>query len=65
MSRTTRVILVDDIDGSEDDVREVAFSLDGKSYAIDLSAANRTDLEAALQPYVGAARKVGRKRAKR
>ena len=65
MSRTSRVILVDDIDGSEDDVRAVTFALDGKSYEIDLSAANFAELEAALRPFVGAARPVRRKRVKR
>src|SRR3954449_3139195 len=40
MALITRVYLVDDLDGSEDDVSTVMFNLDGKDYEIDLSADN-------------------------
>ena len=63
--RTTKVIFVDDIDGSEDDVRSVTFGLDGREYEIDLSATNATALEEALAPYRDAARVVTGSRRKR
>jgi len=47
--------LVDDLDGRKAE-RTVEFSLDGHSYAIDLSKRNITALQKTLQPYVDAAR---------
>ncbi|MFZ4718639.1 MAG: histone-like nucleoid-structuring protein Lsr2 [Ilumatobacteraceae bacterium] len=51
--------LIDDLDGSEDDVQTVRFALSGKAYELDLSAANRQLLEDALQPFVSVARTPG------
>jgi hypothetical protein len=48
---------VDDIDGSEAD-GTTTFGLDGTSYEIDLSGANRDKLEKALAPFINAARPV-------
>lgn len=48
--------LVDDLDGSEAD-RTIAFSINGDGYAIDLSSANAEKFEAALAPFVDAARR--------
>jgi hypothetical protein len=60
------IVLVDDLDGTEgDDVREVTLSLNGTAYELDLSAANREALDAALAPFVSAGRRVVRKRRKR
>ena len=42
MALITRVYLVDDLDGSEDDVSTVTFTLDGKDYEIDLPPATPT-----------------------
>lgn len=53
-----RTIVVDDLDGSED-AREVTFSLDGETWRIDLSEANRQRLRAALGEFIEAAVKVG------
>ena len=40
MATVTHTYMIDDLDGSEDDVSTVLFALDKKDYAIDLSAAN-------------------------
>lgn len=65
MARQVQVLLVDDLDQSPAD-RNVTFSLDGEHYEIDLSKPNIEKLEAALEPYIQAARKVrgGRSRAR-
>lgn len=66
MSRRTLVVLVDDLDGAEgDDVREVTLAIDGVTYDLDLSAANRAALDDALAPYVAAGRKRTSTRRKR
>lgn len=54
MARQVRVILTDDIDGSEG-ARTVEFSLEKTSYTIDLSEANIAKLESALAPFVAKA----------
>lgn len=54
--------LVDDLDGSEAD-RTIAFSINGEGYAIDLSSANAEKFEAALAPFVDAARRTSSGRA--
>jgi hypothetical protein len=48
---------IDDIDGSEAE-GTTRFALDGTSYEIDLSGANRDKLEKALAPFIGKARPV-------
>jgi hypothetical protein len=59
MAKQTIVKLTDDIDGTSAD-ETVVFSVDGKAYEIDLSKKNAQALRNALQPYVDAARVVGR-----
>ncbi|HYH31429.1 MAG TPA: Lsr2 family protein [Pseudonocardia sp.] len=62
MATKTTVTLVDDLDGSTAD-EQVEFAMDGKSYEIDLSAANSARLREALAPFVSAARRTsGRRR---
>ncbi len=56
MAKQTTVILVDDLDGSEA-TEQVEFGVDGRSYEIDLSAANSAKLREALAPYISAARR--------
>jgi Lsr2 len=58
MASVTRVRLVDDLDGGEAD-ESVSFTLDGKSFEIDLSAKRAAELRDILAPYVGAARRAG------
>lgn len=54
MARETVVLLSDDLDGGEAD-ETVRFSLDGRSYTIDLNEKNATALREAFAPYVSAA----------
>lgn len=61
MAKQTTVTLVDDMDGSEAD-EQVEFAVDGRSYEIDLSAANVARLRDALGPFVSAARRTGGRR---
>lgn len=61
MAKQTTVTLIDDIDGSEAE-EQVEFAIDGKSYEIDLSAANGARLRDALAPFVSAARRTSTRR---
>lgn len=61
MAQQTTITLVDDLDGSEAD-EQVEFAVDGRSYEIDLSAANAERLRESLAPFVSAARRVGGRR---
>ena len=61
MAKQTTVTLVDDLDGSEAD-EQIEFSVDGKSYEIDLSKANSQRLRDALAPFISAARRTGGRR---
>ena len=58
MAQQTTVRFVDDLDGSEAS-GTFDFSLDGRSYQIDLSDDNAAKLRGALAPYVDAAQKAG------
>jgi Lsr2 len=55
MATVTRTYLVDDLDGSEEDVSSVSFSLDKTDYEIDLSAANAARLRDKLAEFVDVA----------
>ena len=52
MATVTRTFLVDDLDGSTQDVQNVQISLDGTDFEIDLSAANAARLRGKLAKYV-------------
>jgi hypothetical protein len=54
MAKQTTVTITDDLDGSTN-AKEVSFSLDRKTWVIDLSAKNRAALEKALKPYIAKA----------
>lgn len=58
MVQKMTVVLEDDLDGTAA-AETVAFALDGRSYDIDLSAANAKKLRDALQEYKDHARRVG------
>jgi len=58
MAQQMTVRFVDDLDGSEAS-GTVGFSLDRRSYEIDLSDRNADKLRSALAPFIDAARKVG------
>ncbi|KGN39947.1 histone-like nucleoid-structuring protein Lsr2 [Knoellia aerolata] len=51
MAKQTTVTITDDLDGSNN-AKEVSFSLDGRTWVIDLSPKNRAALEKALKPYI-------------
>jgi hypothetical protein len=54
-----KVIIVDDLDGSEHDVTTIQLSVDGDTYEIDLSPSNLARLRQAVQPFTAAGRRVG------
>ena len=58
MAQQVSVRYVDDLDGS-DASGPVDFSLDGKSYTIDLSDGNTSKLREVLAPFVAVARRGG------
>lgn len=58
MATVTRTFLVDDLDGTQDDVQTVQFSIDQHEYQIDLSADNATRLRDKLARFVEAAHHV-------
>jgi hypothetical protein len=51
MAKTVIVKLTDDIDGGDAD-ETVFFTLDGKSYEIDVNTANAARVRAAFQPFI-------------
>lgn len=57
MAREIRVILTDDLDGTEAD-QTIEFSLGNATYSIDLNNANAAKLEAALEPFIAKAERV-------
>ena len=63
MAKQIVTVLTDDIDGSDAD-RTVEFGLDGVNYTIDLSEKNAGKLRKALDPYLAAGSRVGRRTAK-
>lgn len=58
MATQTTTVLIDDIDGSTDDVATCAFGLGDSHFEIDLNAANRDELEQVLEKFIAAARPV-------
>jgi hypothetical protein len=57
MAKKQVVTITDDIDGREG-AQTVSFAYAGRTYEIDLRDKNRAKLEKALEPFIGAARKV-------
>lgn len=55
MATVTRTYLVDDLDGSEEDVENVLLALDGANYEIDLSSSNSGRLREKLARFIDAA----------
>ncbi|MBK5248853.1 MAG: Lsr2 family protein [Actinomycetales bacterium] len=58
MVQKVRVLLIDDLDGSEA-VETVTFAVDGVSYEIDLNEKNAADLREAFAPWIGHGRRAG------
>lgn len=65
MATKTVTTLIDDIDGSTDDVLTCAFGLGDASFEIDLNAAHREELESVLAKFVAVARPVSGPRSAR
>ena len=61
MAKTVSVVVTDDLDGTPD-AETVAFSVEGQSYEIDLSAANLARLEGSLRPFMDAGRRTAQSR---
>jgi hypothetical protein len=57
VARKTQITLIDDIDGGPA-AETVEFTLDGKSYEIDLSGRNLVGLKKAFALYIDAGRKL-------
>jgi hypothetical protein len=66
MAKTVIVKLTDDIDGGDAD-ETVRFTLDGRSYEVDLSTSNASKLRAYLRPFMenGRSSSEGRARSSR
>jgi Lsr2 len=62
MAKRVVELFTDDLDGSEQDVETVEFSLSGVSYSIDLGPKNQEKLNKALAPYISAGRRTGGRR---
>src|SRR5690625_8030019 len=58
MAQKVRVLLIDDVDGTDAE-ETVTFALDGVTYEIDLNAKNAGKLRDAFAPWVGSARRSG------
>lgn len=56
MVQVQHIIVTDDLDGSAD-AETITFGLHGATYEIDLTKANQVKLDAALEPFLNAARK--------
>jgi hypothetical protein len=52
----SKTVLVDDIDGSERDVRTVRITVEGTQYSLDLGPKSRRELNAVLKPFLAKAR---------
>lgn len=61
MVQQTRVIVTDDLDGTEEGVRSYRFAWQDAVYEIDLNDTHRDELLRALQPYIDAGRRQGKK----
>jgi nucleoid-associated protein Lsr2 len=63
MAQKTIVTLVDDLTGeAAENISTVEFTLDGRTYELDLTEENNTKLHDALSQYVNAGRKIGGRR---
>ena len=58
MATQTVTTMVDDIDGSTDDVVTCAFGLGDSHFEVDLNTAHREELESVLAKFVAAGRQV-------
>lgn len=59
MAKTVIVQLIDDLDGSDAE-ETISFSIDGKSYQIDLNSKNATAFRGGFAKYIDKSRSLGR-----
>lgn len=59
MAQKVEVRLVDDLDGGNAN-ETVRFAIDGTDYEIDLSSKHARELREKVDPFIGAARRLGR-----
>ena len=64
MAKRMNTVVTDDLDGSSA-AEAVSFSFDGLAYEIDLGPANRQRMQKALEPFIVAGRRVGRRKPSR
>ena len=64
MAKRMNTVVTDDLDGSSA-AEAVSFSFDGLAYEIDLGPANRQRMQKALQPFIDAGRRAGRRKPSR
>lgn len=64
MAQKVKVLLIDDLDGSDAD-ETISFAVDGVSYEIDLNSANASELREAFAKWTGHARRSGGRRTTR
>jgi hypothetical protein len=57
MARREIVVVTDDLDGSDVDIRTVSFGFEGRHYEVDLGPDNYKQLTEALAPFIAAARR--------
>jgi hypothetical protein len=62
MAQKTIINMVDDLDGTKADFADFPFALDGVTYEIDLSTANRDKLFQKLEDFLAVARRTGGRR---
>lgn len=61
MAQKVKVLLIDDLDGSDAD-ETISFAVDGVSYEIDLNSAHAAELREAFARWIGHARRAGGRR---
>lgn len=61
MAQKVKVLLIDDLDGSEAD-ETISFAVDGVSYEIDLNSTHAAELRETFAKWIGHARKAGGRR---
>ena len=61
MAQKVKVLLIDDLDGSDAD-ETISFAVDGVSYEIDLNAQHAGELREAFAKWIGHARRSGGRR---
>jgi hypothetical protein len=61
MAQKVKVLLIDDLDGSDAD-ETISFAVDGATYEIDLNAEHAAELREAFARWIGHARRSGGRR---